>query len=84
MPEKKNPYEQDKEPVDVDRPEKSPESATGGPQSADEDEMITFSIRIPKGQKERLERYLKRYKGLALSSFVRQLITEWMVKEKLW
>jgi hypothetical protein len=77
-------YDDDKEPIETDKPETTPQSATEGRDEAGDKEMVTFSIRIPKAQKERLERYLWRNKGLAMSSFVRQLITEWMVKEKLW
>lgn len=74
----KKPYSQDKEPIGADKSPSQPyESRT-------KSEMVTFSIRLPKEQKERLEAYLSRYKGQNISPFVRQLVTEWMVREKLW
>lgn len=78
------PYEQKKPDIHTDKPENASQSREKGPQSDERQEMVTFSIRLPKEQKERLERFLIRQKGIPVSTFVRQLITEYMVKEKLW
>jgi hypothetical protein len=78
MAEKRKAYQSDKAPINLSQSdEKAPESEAKG-------EMVTFSIRLPAEQKRRLEAYLAREKGIGLSPFVRQLITEYMRENRVW
>ena len=64
--------------------ENSPETYNNVPQDGGKDEMVTFSVMLPKSQKKALDDYLKRETGLKRGSFVRQLITEFMRRERIW
>lgn len=77
----KNPYSQDKKTIAVDKPK---EPITEPRESPTKGTMTTFSIRLPQEQKERLEGFLDREKGQKIGPFVRQLITEYMRKERIW
>ena len=48
-----------------------------------EGELIGFTVRLPKAQKEALERYLWSQYGEKLATGARRIIVEWMRKEGL-
>ena len=64
--------------------ENSPETYNNVQQSDENDTMVTFSVMLPKSQRDALDAYLKRESGLKRGSFVRQLITEFMRRERIW
>lgn len=78
------PYNQDAQRIETDQPETQSESYTEARESARKPEMITFSIRLPREQKDRLERYAEREKGQGLGPLIRQIVTEYMRRERLW
>ena len=55
------------------------EATTG----AEEGELIGFTVRLPKAQKETLERHLWSQYGEKLATGARRIIVEWMRKEQL-
>ena len=85
MPKKRNPYDGDRKPIETDKaPENRQETYNIAPQSDATEEMVTFSVQMPKSQREALDKYLRQEKGLKRSSFIRQLITEYMRRERIW
>ena len=46
-------------------------------------DLIGFTVRLPKNQKEALERYLWGRKGEKLAAGVRRILTEFMERERI-
>ena len=47
----------------------------------DDNELVPITVRLPKWQREALERYLWEQKGAKLAAGVRGIVVEWMQRE---
>jgi hypothetical protein len=85
---KRNPYEGERKPIEADKspegPKNRPDSYSPVHEKGEKEEMVTFSVQLPKSQRDALDKFLWEEKGLKRSSFIRQLITEYMRKERIW